>query len=248
MSKALFITGAAMSAIGAGMLRSKLAFGVPLAIMYFAGDSEAMSGGRPKWNTPPQGGITQELEELKQQVNKLLEDLKSRAHWEAGSYELVSGQCEDFSKQLDNMGGQRNCVGDALGASAKHWDVLGKAAVAIGGVMITLGILRMTGKLSVITSWASELAAAKGTQQASKTTMGFLQKAMMMGMAVWGIYELANMQGQQMAMKFQDMKVTPATFGAAALGNDSKSGAVTPKPITDPAMSGMGNIPGAASI
>ncbi|MFI6596326.1 hypothetical protein ACIBHX_08760 [Nonomuraea sp. NPDC050536] len=243
-----FFLAAALATYAAAVIRRPLAFSIAAGIGLTIADSDQMRAAKVPWKTKQNGGDTQEIDQLMNDVNKLKDDLKNKAHWEAGSFELVSGQIDEYIKQAKNMAGQRDVVGDNLDASAKHYDMVSWIALSIAGVMATLATLSLMGKINLAAAVATQAATNAGLQGLWERFKPLLMKVAVFAGATYGVYQLASLTSQQLAMKFQDMKIPTATFGATALGNDAKSGAVTPVAIKDPAMGGLPDLSAGTSL
>ncbi|MEU4228834.1 WXG100 family type VII secretion target [Nonomuraea sp. NPDC026600] len=237
----LYKLAASTAVAGAAMIMQPWAFYAAAAIGVMVSDPGAMAKTAKAWRSLDHDGLMSELDELAGGLDKLKTDLKSSAKWEGASFDTFEGIHTAFKNGVKSLKDTRNDTGDAVDAAAKIYHYGALSAMAVGSVMLWMGLSKMAARFTPgLGNFAEVLTAARGavTLQAVKA---ILKKHALAVAVVTGVLYMAIKQTEMTGKLFPGLEASIPTemtamksggmppFSDAGMQYDEKMGGLSVK-------------------
>lgn len=154
-----FHVGALLATASAPMILQPWAFYIVVLIGTLFSNPEGMDESVRNWRTTANDGETFELQDLREELNKVKEELKA-GKWEGGAYEQFEEVHDSFVDSVEQLERIRNDTGDAVASHATLLKIAGAASAATGFLMFVLGLCLMTSRLTPGTAVVAQFASA----------------------------------------------------------------------------------------
>ncbi|MFI6791934.1 hypothetical protein ACIBG4_31855 [Nonomuraea sp. NPDC050383] len=237
-AKERYITAATVAAGASLIIRRPLAFSIAAMLAAMICDPDDFAKAVNAWKTRVAGGVTDELDKVKEDIPKLLDYLKKEVKWEGETFQMVEKVMADFVTECENDAKQRDGVGDGCRSAKDLYNALSYVAAAVGGLMVAWAAFMAVATVSLWGRAAAEVAVTPALGQTANTTRGAMTKALMFAGALSMLFMGVTQLSAKQQAKLQQLQAS-ADFSQLGLGNDKATGMLTPKVIMGDQMKKM---------
>ncbi|MEU9834381.1 hypothetical protein AB0D67_22875 [Streptosporangium sp. NPDC048047] len=237
-----FTASVAATVVAAGLIRSKQALAVPVALGLLVSNPGSMKKAAEGWRDQGKEGSPENLDRIVADIKNLKKQVKENKHWEGEAAETFNTAADSFLAALDDNKRYRHAAGECADQTGNAYHAAAVFAGNVAAVMLGLGVAFQAARLLPPVLMATvQFAILQIVNKINTVVNAVVKRKMVLVTAAASIFTAVNSLQISHRALFFGMKTAPGQapdFTQAGLQYQKGIG-LTPKP-------GQGSPPGGA--
>ncbi|MEU6738100.1 hypothetical protein [Streptosporangium sandarakinum] len=143
----LFTASVAAAVVAAGLLRSKQALAIPVALGLLVSNPASMKKAAEGWCDQGKENSPENLDRIAADIKNLKKQVKENKHWEGEAAETFNTAADTFLAALSDNKRYRQAAGECAGQTGEAYHAAAEFSCCVGATMLGLGAAFQGAKL-----------------------------------------------------------------------------------------------------